>query len=636
MNHSITRRNLAVALTFSALLFLTLSPARAQQYSAWSAPQNLGATINTTAAESLPFIAPDNLNLFFGSDRAGGSGLTDIYVSTRASANAPWGTPVNLGTNVNSSSVESGPTITADGLNLFFYSNRAGGCGSDDIYVSHRLNNQSGWEPAINLGCQFNSPQSDMVTSFFTDNNETTYLYFCTDRPGGPGSMDIYVSTLQPNGAFGTPVLVEGLNTASLDHRPNIRRDGLEIFFESNRPDTLGGTDLYSSTRETTSSAWSTPVNLGATVNSVSNEGRPSRSFDGRELYFQSNRPGGFGGADIYVTRRSTLTPPVQGFEGDVADRFTGDGMLLANDVTLIRQFVVGNLIPNPLFNEFQRADSSPSATGGDGQLDATDIVQERRYVAGLDTPQPGGGPLTATGSPLTFLTNQDLGNIFESMRTLRIRSVSASAGSRVSVPIELDASGDEVAASFTLNFDPTKLSNPVLTLSAGASADTTLTVNTAVNGRVMVLVDAGSALSKQLVNITFDVAPNTSPGATYVRFANDPTPASISDAAGQRLAASYEDGTVTITGPNTTGVEVSGRVLTPDERGLRNARVTITDQNGVTRTVTTSSFGFYSFEDVEAGQSYFIGVSSRRYRFASRVVNVSDTLADVDFVGQE
>ena len=214
--------------------------------------------------------------------------------------------------------------------------------------------------------------------------------------------------------------------------------------------------------------------------------------------------------------------------------------------------------------------------------------------------------------------------------------SANALAGSQVSIPIELDISGDEVAASFTLNFDPAKLGNPVVNLGAGASADANLTVNTSANGRVMVLVDAGGALSKQLVTITFDVAPHASSGATYVRFANDPTPASISDAAGQRLDANYENGTVTITGPNPAGVEVSGRVLTPDGRGLRNARVTITDQNGVSRTVTTSSFGYYRFDEVETGQTYTVSVGSRSYRFASRTLQVFDNLSDVDFVGLE
>ena len=316
MNHLANRKNIVAVFMLSALLFLASSSASGQRYSAWSAAENLGPTINTSALEGCPFIAPDNLSLFFASDRAGGSGLTDIYVSTRANVNAPWGTPVNLGTNVNSSGAEVCPTITVDGLSLFFVSDRAGGCGGNDIYVSHRLNNQSGWEPAVNLGCQFNSPQSDITPTLFTDNNGTTYLYISSNRPGGPGMQDIYVSTLQPNGAFGAPVLVAGLNTEFNDQRPNIRvRDGVEIFFESDRTGTLGSTDLYVSTRASVSSPWSTPVNLGATVNSASAEGRPSLSFDGRELYFMSNRPGGFGNQDVFVARRATFTP--FDFDGD-------------------------------------------------------------------------------------------------------------------------------------------------------------------------------------------------------------------------------------------------------------------------------------------------------------------------------
>ena len=78
----------------------------------------------------------------------------------------------------------------------------------------------------------------------------------------------------------------------------------------------------------------------------------------------------------------------------------------------------------------------------------------------------------------------------------------------------------------------------------------------------------------------------------------------------------------------------VSGRVLTPDGRGLRNAKVVITGPDGSSRTVTTGSFGNYSFEDVESGRNYVIGVVSTKYNFVSRVLPVFDTLADVDFVG--
>jgi len=83
-------------------------------------------------------------------------------------------------------------------------------------------------------------------------------------------------------------------------------------------------------------------------------------------------------------------------------------------------------------------------------------------------------------------------------------------------------------------------------------------------------------------------------------------------------------------------GVDISGRVATADGLGLRNATVSITDQNGVVSTVRTSSFGFFRFEDVAPGNTYIVAVKSRRYRFASRVVQVFDSIADIDFVGIE
>ena len=82
--------------------------------------------------------------------------------------------------------------------------------------------------------------------------------------------------------------------------------------------------------------------------------------------------------------------------------------------------------------------------------------------------------------------------------------------------------------------------------------------------------------------------------------------------------------------------VVVSGKVLTPDGRGLKNANVSITDSSGLRRTVTTNSFGLYRFDEVKTGGTYTIGVSSKRYRFASRSLQVLDTLSNVDFVGQE
>jgi hypothetical protein len=85
-----------------------------------------------------------------------------------------------------------------------------------------------------------------------------------------------------------------------------------------------------------------------------------------------------------------------------------------------------------------------------------------------------------------------------------------------------------------------------------------------------------------------------------------------------------------------TPTVIISGRVLTPGGLGVRNAVVTLTDSKGARLTATTSSFGVYSFSNIRSGDAYFIGVSSKRYRFTTRVVNVAGNLTDIDFIGLE
>ena len=79
----------------------------------------------------------------------------------------------------------------------------------------------------------------------------------------------------------------------------------------------------------------------------------------------------------------------------------------------------------------------------------------------------------------------------------------------------------------------------------------------------------------------------------------------------------------------------ISGRVSTPSGLGLRNAIVILTDQNGVPVRATTSSFGLYSFQNIAQG-TYFVGVSSKRYRFSTRTVDIQSNLTNFDFVGLE
>ena len=280
----------------------------------WSTPVNLGPTINSSANDQHPGISRDGLSLYFTSDRQGGLGALDLYVSRRKSLTAPWGPPVNLGPNINSAGNEMAPTFSRDGHLLYFHSAGRGGCGGYDLFVSHRRNKRDdlGWEPARNLGCVVNSQFDDAGPTIFEDENTgITTLYFTSNRPGGPGDFDIYASTrVGDDGEFGPGVLVAELSSPFRDTRTALRRDGLEIFLSSDsqgRIGGFGGQDLWVSTRATTVEQWSIPVNVGPTVNTPYFDGAPALSYDGTTLYFFSNRPGGLGGNDLYVTTRARL-----------------------------------------------------------------------------------------------------------------------------------------------------------------------------------------------------------------------------------------------------------------------------------------------------------------------------------------
>jgi WD40 repeat protein len=299
------------------LLLVSYSSASGQQFSAWSTPTNLSSIVNSTALDGCPAISRDGLSLYFASSRAGGQGGLDIYVSHRESLEDPWEAPVNLGPTINTASNDFCPALSTDGHLLFFASNRAGGCGGIDIYVSRRENNredsgEGGWGPPQNLGCTLNSDKDDFGPNYF-DVNDVGILYFNSNRDGGPGGQDIYAATRGADDAFGmpsfdlpTPVLE--LNTASNDQQPSVRRDGLEVIFTSDRPGGLGSFDLWVATRASTSDPWSNVQNLGSPVNSAALDQRPALSWDGTELYFGSNRPGGLGSQDLYVSTRSKIT----------------------------------------------------------------------------------------------------------------------------------------------------------------------------------------------------------------------------------------------------------------------------------------------------------------------------------------
>jgi hypothetical protein len=203
--------------------------------------------------------------------------------------------------------IENVPALSRDGHWLFFNSDRPG-FGNIDIWASFRSHTHDdfGWQAPVNLGPGVNSESFDAGASFF-ENDEVgvPLLFFGSSRLGGPGGIDIYVSEQMADGSFGPASLVEELSSPQDDQRPAIRFDGLELFLFSNRVGTLGPTDVWASTRNSVAEPWSVPENLGPPVNSALNDQQAHIASDRETLFFASNRLGGFGGLDLYVTTRT-------------------------------------------------------------------------------------------------------------------------------------------------------------------------------------------------------------------------------------------------------------------------------------------------------------------------------------------
>ena len=183
-------------------------------------------------------------------------------------------------------------------------------------------NDDEGWSTPVNLGPAVNGSAADVGPAYVEDEEGSTVLYFTSNRPApaGFGAADIYVSRRGADGSFGSAALVPELSSPSGDARPAIRTDGLELLLHSNRPgpplscpadspNPSGGQDLWVSTRASAADPWTCPVNLGSALNSASNDLQAALSDDGELLLFSSNRPGGSGSDDIWMSKRDK---PVQ------------------------------------------------------------------------------------------------------------------------------------------------------------------------------------------------------------------------------------------------------------------------------------------------------------------------------------
>jgi hypothetical protein len=280
---------------------------------AWSEPINVGPPLNTQYNDMYAILTADGLTVYFTSDRpVGGLGGEDLWVSRRESIDAPWGEPENL-TILNSPFNDSLSVFNTSGNIMYFHSTRPGGsCGAGDLWTSRAKPGGGAWSAPVNMGCVVNTGSTEIAPAFYAnDDRGLSTIYFGSNRPGSL-DYDIYETTTTDqdleSAVWGPGVLIPELSSPARDTRTFVRKDGREIFITTNRPGGVGTTvnlDIWVATRDDSSHLWSTPVNPGTPLNSAADDGSPSLSRDGRTLYFFSSRPGGFGFRDIWFTVRT-------------------------------------------------------------------------------------------------------------------------------------------------------------------------------------------------------------------------------------------------------------------------------------------------------------------------------------------
>ena len=210
----------------------------------------------------------------------------------------------NLGSRINTVADEYAPAITGNGKILYFTSTRpnhfSNKVGEESIWYAVKENDE--WSRPINLRFPTDGRWNQGTTAIQPDGQ---YVYFALQTDGrndGYGNFDLYYSKLEGTTWLSPKNLGPNTNSQYWDHNPTISSDGRTLIFASNRPGGFGGTDLWL-TRKDDDGEWGKAVNLGSTINSSADEMAPFLALDNKTLYFSSNGKPTVGGFDIFVSQ---------------------------------------------------------------------------------------------------------------------------------------------------------------------------------------------------------------------------------------------------------------------------------------------------------------------------------------------
>ncbi len=271
-------------------------------------PVNLGPGVNTNRPEYFPTITADDQVLLFtrlvSDERSVYGEQEDFFVSTRQ-ADGTWSKGVSVSNRINTPFNEGAPSLSADGQVLIFtaceiegdYGSYRDGYGSCDLFVSRRRGTE--WSRPVNIGRPINTNIWESQPSLSAD-GRSLYFVRATRGKDGRRTSDIWWSRRNDSGEWEEPKrLSDKINTDGNEASVLIHPDGQTLYFSSDGHPGMGGLDIYMSRRDE-KGEWGTPVNLGYPINTSADENSLLVSSDGKVAFFASDRPGGYGGLDLY------------------------------------------------------------------------------------------------------------------------------------------------------------------------------------------------------------------------------------------------------------------------------------------------------------------------------------------------
>jgi outer membrane protein OmpA-like peptidoglycan-associated protein len=281
--------------------------------------------VNTKYTEYNPVVSADESVMAFtalrpntGKTRTGDKFIEEVYITYNISGTwtepkvIPIASEYNVGT----------AGISPDGQKMLIFMGGATDPGS--LFQISKLG--EGWSKPSLITPTINTPKYLETTASITPDGKT--IYFASDRLGGYGGLDIYKTTLQPNGTWSNPVnLGPEVNSKANEDAPFIHPDQKTLFFTSDGHRSMGGRDIF--VTKFINDAWTSPENMGYPVNTTANDNYFTLIADGTRAYFSSDRKGGSGGQDIYFLDMPAESAgiPLTMIKGKILNAETGKPM---------------------------------------------------------------------------------------------------------------------------------------------------------------------------------------------------------------------------------------------------------------------------------------------------------------------